>query len=304
MKRKVLIADLLLLITAVIWGAAFVAQRVGMSHVGPFTFNGIRFLLGGLVLLPLALREKTQVEIRENASQVVPGPRLVPACFVAGILLFFGSTLQQVGIVYTTAGKAGFITGLYVLLVPLFGRLVGQKTDYGSWIGAILAAIGLYFLSVTEALTIAWGDLLVLIGAGFWAVHVLVVGYVAKTLRPTAFASGQFLTCAVLSLLVAILYEEIRWAGLLAAAAPIFYGSFISVGIGYTLQVVAQKDSPSAHAAILLSLEAVFSAIAGWILVNEVMAPRALFGCGLLLSGTVIAQVWPVFFPPKDAVGT
>ncbi|HNV68892.1 MAG TPA: DMT family transporter, partial [Candidatus Ozemobacteraceae bacterium] len=212
---------------------------------------------------------------------------------IAGAFLFTGASLQQVGLQYTTAGKAGFITGLYVVLVPLIGRLFGHRTDLFTWSGAILATAGLYFLSVTEQFTIAFGDLLELIGAVFWAGHVLLVGRYASRFEPVAFSVGQFSVCSVLSFVTALKLEVISTTGLMGAAIPIAYGGFISVGIGYTLQVVAQRDAPPAHAAILLSLESVFAALTGWLLLQELMSGRAIFGCVLMLAGMLLAQFGP-----------
>lgn len=297
MLNRTLKADLLLLFTAVVWGAAFVAQRVGMNHVGPFTFNGVRFGLGALVLIPLARWRRAEWLAADASHPSVRWAQYLPACLIAGVFLFTGASLQQTGLLYTTAGKAGFITGLYVVLVPLLGRLFGQKTDTLTWLGAILAATGLYFLSVTEQFTIAFGDLLELIGALFWAGHVLLVGRYATRLEPVAFSIGQFAVCSLLSLVTAGMRESITTAGLVGAAIPIGYGGLISVGIGYTLQVVAQKDAPPAHAAILLSLESVFAALTGWLLLQELMSGRAMFGCVLMLAGMLLAQFGP---PPEN----
>lgn len=304
MFSRTLKADLLLLITAVVWGAAFVAQRVGMDHVGPFTFNGVRFCLGAFALLPLA-RARQASRQAQHTKQPAPTIRQqLPAYLWAGTFLFTGASLQQAGLQYTTAGKAGFITGLYVVLVPLIGRLFGQRTDLHTWSGAFLATIGLYYLSVTEAFTIAFGDVLELIGAVFWAGHVLLVGRYASRFEPVAFSIGQFLVCSVLSLAVAAMREIITISGLIGAIIPIAYGGLISVGIGYTLQVIAQKDAPPAHAAILLSLESVFAAFTGRLLLSEMMSGRAILGCVLMLSGMLLAQFGPAPEEKPELVGT
>jgi drug/metabolite transporter (DMT)-like permease len=194
--------------------------------------------------------------------------------------------------VYTTAGKAGFITGLYVVLVPMLGVCLGQKTDTGTWLGAILAAAGLYLLSITEALTLDPGDLLVLLGAFFWAGHVLIIGWVSPRLDPIKLAYIQFAVCSILSLCTAALFEGISLAGIIEAAVPIFYGGALSVGVAYTLQVVGQRHAHPAHAAILLSLEAVFAAFGGWILLDEILTLRGLLGCMLMLTGMLTSQLW------------
>ena len=287
-------ADTLLLLTATIWGFAFVAQRVGMDYVGPYTFNGVRFALGSLSLVPLLFwlqrRESSSPkEMKTGFGNVLWGGGL------AGLFLFAGASLQQVGLVYTTAGNAGFITGLYVVIVPIMGLALHQRTHLGTWLGAFLAALGLYFLSITEALTIAWGDLLVFIGAFFWAAHVLIIGRLSPRMDALKLAITQFAVCSLLSLLTAAAIETVTWEGLRRAAIPILYGGLGSVGVAYTLQVVAQKDAHPAHAAIFLSMEAVFAAIGGWWLLSEILTVRALFGCALMLSGMLVSQLWGFF---------
>jgi drug/metabolite transporter (DMT)-like permease len=294
MDKRVLRADWLLLLTALIWGTAFVAQRAGMEYVGAFTFNGIRFALGMLVLLPLAMRGSNRSKAaadpgkqrRATRSQAFWGGAL------AGVMLFSGASLQQLGLVYTTAGKAGFITGLYVIIVPILGLFWGLKSGRGGWLGAGLAVVGLYLLSVTRDLTIAPGDLLVLLGAFFWAGHVLVVGWLSPKVNRLRLACAQYAVCSVLSLMVAGLAENMVLENILRAFVPILYGGIASVGIAYTLQVVAQKYAPPAHAAIILSLESVFAAVAGWLILGEIMSLRGMIGAGLMLAGMLTAQLW------------
>ena len=283
-------ADSLLMLTALIWGGAFVAQRVGMDYVGPLTFNGVRFALGALTLLPLALRgnRHTRSDLPKDFSR---GQALLGGG-LAGLLLFAGATLQQVGLVYTTAGKAGFITGLYVVIVPLLGILWKQRPGWGGWSGAILAAVGLYFLSVTEQLTLAPGDAWELAGAFMWASHVLVLGWLSPRVNVIKLACAQYVVCSSLSLVLAGFTEVISIDGLLGATIPILYGGVMSVGVAYTLQVVGQRVAPPTHAAIILSLEAVFAALAGWIILGEVLTGRGLLGCALMLAGTTVAQLW------------
>jgi len=285
-------ADALLLLTATIWGFAFVAQRVGMDYVGPFTFNGIRFALGTLSLVPLLFLMKPKASPARVLMPPASRRTVLWGGGLAGLFLFAGASLQQVGLVYTTAGNAGFITGLYVVIVPLMGLFIGQRTHAGSWLGTILAALGLYFLSISEQMTIAWGDLLELIGAFFWAAHVLLIGRLSPRLDTLKLAIPRFAVCSMLSLLTALMVETLTWEGLRQAAVPILYGGVGSVGVAYTLQVVAQKDAHPAHAAIFLSMEAVFAAIGGWWLLNEVLTARALFGCSLMLAGMLLSQLW------------
>jgi drug/metabolite transporter (DMT)-like permease len=282
-------ADLLLLLVALIWGFGFVAQRVGMEHLGPYAFNGIRFLLGGLCLLPLALR-RTSVSMVQKNRQI----SLIKAGSLAGAVLFIAATLQQVGLQYTTAGKAGFITGLYVVLVPMIGLFLHQRTTTGTWIGAVAATVGLYLLSVTDDFRIAPGDLLELIGALFWAGPVLVLSYLSPRTVPVRLAMTQFFVCGAFSLLTGFLLETITWQAIMDAAVPILYGGVCSVGAGYTLQVVVQRKAHPSHAAILLSLESPFAALGGWLLLGELLSGRALTGCGLMLAGMLVSQLWPM----------
>lgn len=288
MKTKTLKSDALLLLTALIWGFAFVAQRVGMDHVGPFTYNGIRFALGCLVLLPMLFWGRN----KKKASSLKPKEyrMVVIAGMAAGIVIFIAASLQQIGLVYTTAGKAGFITSLYVVIVPIMGLIWRQRPDSGTWIGAVLAAIGLYLLSVTESFTMSYGDFIVLIGAFFWAGHVLILGWLSPKIDSFKLSFFQYLACSILSLITASLIEVITLEGILRAATPIFYGGVMSVGIAYTLQVVGQKDAPPAHAAIILCLESAFAALGGWMILNEQLGVRGFTGCVLMLSGMIISQ--------------
>jgi len=212
---------------------------------------------------------------------------------LAGLVLFAGASLQQVGLLYTTAGKAGFITGLYVVIVPLLGMLWKQWPGWGGSTGAAIAAVGLYFLSVTEEFNLAPGDAWELAGAFMWATHVLILGWLSPRVNVLKLACAQYAVCSCLSLLVAGYAETITAYGLREATIPILYGGVMSVGIAYTLQVVAQKVAPPTHAAIILSLEAVFAALAGWLILGEVLTTRGLVGCGLMLAGMIVAQIWP-----------
>jgi drug/metabolite transporter (DMT)-like permease len=303
MRKETIKADLLLMLTATIWGSAFVAQRVGMDHIGPFLFNGIRFALGSLFLVPY---------IAAGWGNGKPAAGISPAgttirkwgVLLAGVVLFGGASLQQVGIVYTTAGKAGFITGLYVIIVPIVGLRWGQRASVGTWIGAVLAVSGLYLLSVTERFTIAKGDFLVLLGAFMWAAHVLWISWLSPRMNPVVLASLQFAVCSVLSLLTALVFEPIILKAILRAAVPILYGGLMSVGIAYTLQVVAQRKAHPAHASIILSMEGVFAVIAGWIILRETLSARGLAGCTLMLAGMVISQLWVHLRPWMEKANT
>ena len=242
--------------------------------------------------LPLVAMSR---ERRTATHNILTPPGLKTALWggsALGLALFSGASLQQVGLVYTTAGKAGFITGLYVIIVQLLGLFWRQQPKIGTWLGAVLAAVGLYFLSVTEDFTIELGDLLVLFGAFFWAAHVLIIGWLSPRLNPVKLAFSQYVACSILSLITAGIIEDITMLSIFQAAIPILYGGLLSVGVAYTLQVIAQRDAHPAHAAILLSLEAVFAAIGSWLVLVEIISARGLFGCGLMLAGMLLSQLW------------
>ncbi|MFH1680241.1 MAG: DMT family transporter [Candidatus Eisenbacteria bacterium] len=285
-------AELLLLLAAAIWGFAFVAQKAGMSHVGPFTFNGIRFALGGLALLPWILRRRGRPGTGGAASGGRPLLPLLRPGIAAGLVLFLGASLQQIGIVYTTAGKAGFITGLYVIFVPILGALGGRMPGRAAWAGASLATAGLYLLGIEGRAGFARGDLLVLASALFFAVHVLLIGRLSGERRLPAIplAAAQYGTVSAASLLAAAFVESATLGGVLGAAWPILYGGVLSVGVAYTLQVAGQRSAPPAHAAVILSLEAVFAAIGGFIVFGERIPARGLAGCALMLGGILVSQ--------------
>ncbi|MDP9507909.1 DMT family transporter [Pseudomonas protegens] len=289
MRSQALRADVLMLITAVIWGAAFVAQSSGMDHIGPFLYSGLRFALGSLCLLPLVLRR--------TPADRHPAPLLNRGLLLGGVLmglaLTLGINLQQVGLMFTSVTNAGFITGLYVIVVPLLGLLIGHKTGLGTWLGAVLAVVGMFLLTVSDSFHVASGDWLQLIGAFVWGAHVILVGVFASRHDPIHLAFLQFATCSVVSLILALCLEPIHWNAIVAAGPAILYGGVIAVGIGYTLQVIAQRDAIASHAAIILSLEAVFAAIAGAWLLDESLQLRGYFGCALMLSGMLVAQLWP-----------
>ncbi len=297
MKEGTLKADFLLVLTAMIWGFAFVAQRVGMDYVGPFTFNAVRFALGSLSLLPLIWLQQ-QRKPAEIPDEKPKKPVLIWA-ILAGGALFAGASFQQAGMVYTTAGKAGFITGLYVVIVPLLGLFWKQRPSLGTWLGAILAATGLYFLSITNEFTISLGDLLVLISAFFWSSHVLLIGWLAPRTDSLRLAAAQFAVCAIFSFLTALAIETVSLASIWQGIVPILYGGICSVGIAYTLQIIAQRDAHPAHSAIIMSLEGLFAAIGGWLVLGEVLSMRGLLGCALMLAGMMFSQIPGVFGQQK-----
>jgi drug/metabolite transporter (DMT)-like permease len=292
--KTALKADGLLLLTAAIWGTAFSAQRSGMASIGPFAFNAVRFTVGALSVLPLLffMRYRARRAGPSGASRPKLGRKLVYVG-TTGAVLFCGTSLQQTGLVTTTAGNAGFITALYVVLVPLVGIALGKRSGPRVWAGAILALTGLYILSVGSGFAVSRGDLLELAGAVFWTLHILVVGRFGSRMDGLELAIGQYLTCAALSLAGALAFEPGPFAGTLAAAVPILYGGVCSTGIAFTLQIYAQKDAHPAHASIILSLESLFSAIGGIILLGEPLTSRLAVGGALMLGGTIVSQLEP-----------
>ncbi|MCK5197929.1 MAG: DMT family transporter [Spirochaetales bacterium] len=295
MNKNILKNDFLLLLTAIIWGFAFTAQRAGMEFVGPFTFNGVRFLIGAISILPLIFlkngnRSQKRYDERQKVSNDLNLKRLIMYGAAGGILLYLGASLQQIGMVYTTAGKAGFITGMYVIIVPILGIFFRHKAGWRRWAGALLSLTGLYFLSVKGSVKINTGDIFVLLSAFFWASHVIAISHFSPRVNALKLAFIQYLFCGILSLISAFIVEDVQKSTILLAWLPILYGSIFSVGIAYTLQVYAQKKVHPAHAAIILSLEGVFAVTGGWLILGESMGVRGMVGCILMLSGMFISQ--------------
>jgi drug/metabolite transporter (DMT)-like permease len=286
MKNKSVQANLVLLITAVIWGGGFVAQRLGMQQMGPYIFNGFRFFIGALTLVPIILIRK-----QTGATQKGDLKRTLLVGAVAGIILFFGATFQQLGLVYTTAGKAGFITGLYVVIVPLLGMLWGDRGSLFTWLGAMLAVIGLYILSASRGVVFAPGDGFVLIGACFWALHVQFIARYSPDVDVFQLSFVQSLFTSLISFGVGFFTEYLVIDQVLSAAIPILYGGVISIGIAYTLQVVGQRYAKPTPAAIILSLESVFAVFWGWLILSEVLTPKILAGSSLMLAGMTVSQI-------------
>lgn len=274
-------ADLILLIVALIWGSGFIAQRVAASHLSPLMYNGTRFLLGALVILPLTaqrLRRLTRAEWKGGT--------------LAGLLLFGASFLQQTGLRFTTAGKAGFITGLYVVLVPLLLALIWRRSPRPSaWIASLLATGGLFLLSSPGRLALAPGDGWIVACAVVWAFHVILIGLLASETDPLRLAVVQFTVCGVLSLGLALAWGRDSVEGLLASGWAIIYSGVTSVGLGFSLQVVGQRRAPPTDAAVILSLESVSAAVFGWLLLGERLTPVQITGCGLMLLGMLVAQL-------------
>lgn len=305
MNKQALRADILLLITACIWGFAFVAQRSAMDALGPFTFNGVRFVLGSLSLFPLVIFRLRNPERRKDGTTGRPltaGTFAACSC-LAGGCLFIAASLQQIGIIHTTAGNSGFITGLYVVFTPVLGIFLGRKTGLPTWIGALFTLAGLFFISLasqvlgpasgpaSESLRINPGDLITGISALFWAFHVLLIDSLVKRVDPVVLASGQFIVCGVLSLAAAFFRETASPQAFMQCIIPILYGGFGSVGLAYTMQAAGQKYAPPAHAAILLSLEGVFAAIGGVIILSEPLGTWTLLGFILIFCGMLATQL-------------
>ncbi len=302
-NKKMWGSNALLLVVACIWGFAFVAQKVGNEYIGPFTFNGIRFLLGSISLLPLIFAfsflskrknqkpnnhekvELTDIDKHKSSKYVIM------AGLICGAILFTGASLQQIGLMYTTAGKAAFVTGMYIVLVPIFGLFLKKRVGLFAAIGAVVAILGLFFLCIGEEFTISKGDWLQLVGAVFWALHILVIDHFSKRVDALKLSSLQFAVCGILSLIVAVATEAISMSAILQAATPILYGGLGSVGIAYTLQVVAQKHANPSHAAIIMSTESLFAVIGGALILNEVLLERQILGCILMLAGMLLSQL-------------
>lgn len=291
-------ADALMILTALIWGSTFIAQTLGMEHIGPFLYTGLRFALGALTVLPLVLLVRSGGEAAPSGfSRPMLGGSLV-----LGLVLTLGINLQQIGLMFTSVTNSGFITGLYVILVPVIGLLIGMRTGSGAWVGAMLALVGMLLLSINDEYRVAPGDWLQLLGACCWAVHVLLVGALASRYDAIRVAFVQFVVCAVISLMLAAVFEEINWEAIHLAMPAVLYGGLLAVGVGFTLQVVAQKDAITSHAAVILSLEAVFAALFAWLILDETITLRGLFGCVLMLAGMLVAQLVPLYAGKRRGV--
>lgn len=289
MKRTNIVTTLLLLLTAMIWGFAFVAQVDGVNHVGSMTLNGSRYVLGAISLLPVMLVfERGRGEREERL-------RTLKASVMAGIALFCASTLQQFGIQYTgSAGVSGFITGLYVVLVPIGSFLLFRhRTGWNVWSGAVLVLIGLFLLCYTpgEGFCFGLGELLLLIGAFFWAAHIIVIDRLGKGVRPLHLAWGQFVVCAILGFITMFAFEEPTWGGLLNAKWSILYCGVLSTGVAYTLQVVGQRRADPTFATIIMSTESVFCALGGVMFGIDRISWIGYSGCVLIFAGILLCQI-------------
>ena len=292
MKKTALKNPLLLLLTAAIWGTAFVAQSVGMEHVGPFTFNGVRSLIGGVVLLPLIWfldrtggREKKAQTPRDRKNLIAGG-------IACGVMLFIASNFQQFGIQYTTVGKAGFITAFYIVLVPVLGLFVRRRCPALVWAGVALALGGLWLLCMGGgAVSVGTGDLLVFIGAIMFSVHILVIDHYSPLADGVKLSCIQFFVCGLLSALCMFLFEKPDLSAIWDARGSILYAGAMSCGVAYTLQIVGQKGMNPTAASLILSLESVISVLAGWVLLRQALSVRELAGCALVFAAVLLVQI-------------
>ena len=291
MDRGKLNSNLLLLITSTIWGFGFVAQEMGSDHLGPNAFNGTRYSVGAVCLLAILL-----LWHRGRAMDGFRSRDWVKASLSAGLFLFFGSLLQQAGIGYeaTGPGKAGFITGLYVVIVPLLGLTLGHRTNAQMWAGVALATVGLWLLSFNlgnEQWAIRRGDLLVFFGAFCWAAHVLVIDRFANRVSSLHLALGQVTVCAGASWVASALAEPMEWASFRAAFLPALYLGSMSIAVAFTMQIIGQRKAHPTHASIIFAMEAVVGVFAGWLILHEQLTQRELAGCLLMFCGMVLSQL-------------
>ena len=282
--------ELLLLLMSMIWGSTFVAQQIGMEKgLGPMTYNGLRFALGCMALIPVILWRKKYLPPADEGARLP-----YKGSLFAGLFLFAAAGFQQIGLQYTSSANSGFITGFYILFVPLIGMFFKHRAPRSLWAAIVVCLIGFYLLSVTEAFTVSKGDVLTLICAVLWACQILVIDNVASKGDPIQIACLQFAFCAVLSALSGLLFEHATFTQIKDASGAIAYGGLMSVGIAFTLQVVCQKRCPPAPAAIIMSLESVFAAIAGYVVLHQTLTGRGILGCCLIFAGVLIAQLVPM----------
>lgn len=291
MKAKEWKSSLMLLLTAAIWGVAFVAQSVGMDYIGPFTFNAIRSLVGGLVLIPciwLLNRKKPAVQEDTPAQN---GRTLFIGGICCGVALAVASSLQQMGIQYTSVGKAGFITALYIVIVPLLGLLFKRRVSGLIWVAVVIAVGGMYLLCITEGFSVGKGDLLVMASAFCFSTHILIIDYFSPKADGVKMSCIQFLVCGLLCAVPMLIMERPSLPQILAAWMPLIYAGVFSCGVGYTLQIVGQRHIDPTIASLILSLESVISVLAGWVILGQKLTVRELIGCILVFCAIILAQL-------------
>ena len=301
MNKYTLRQSMLLLLTAAIWGVAFVAQSVGMDYVGPFTFNTVRSLLGGIVLIPCIVLlkrinagSKDTAGVAEHASGDPVGQRkvLLTGGVACGVLLCIASNLQQFGIMYTSVGKSGFITAMYIVLVPVLGIFLKKKAGIKIWCSVAIAVGGLYLLCMTDSgFSIQKGDLLLLLGAVIFSFHILTIDYFSPKVDGVKMSCIQFFTCGILSMVCMFLFEQPQIGAILQAWMPIVYAGVLSCGVAYTLQIVGQKGMNPTVASLILSMESVISVIAGWLILHQKLSGRELLGCVLMFAAIILVQL-------------
>ena len=280
-----------LLIATVIWGSAFVAQSVGMDHIGPFTFQAVRSCIAVIALTVMIF-----LMDRGNSETFIArwlDPQLWKTGFFCGIALFVASAFQQVGLVYTDPGKAGFITAMYIVLVPVFGLFLGEKCGLNVWISVVLAVLGLYLLSAFGVSAVNIGDILVLGCACGFAVQILLVDRLGKQLDGLRLNLVQFLVSTVFSCIAMFLFEEPAWKSITACAVPLLYTGVMSSAVAFSLQILAQQKLPPAPASLIMSLESVFAVLAGWLLLHQVLSANEMLGCALVFAGVLLSQWEP-----------
>ena len=287
MKKEQIKGIIQLLLATLIWGCAFVAQSVGMDHLGPMSFQAIRSALAVLALLPVIF-----LMDRDPGAYI---PRwqtkgLWKTGILCGLALFVAQGLQQVGLQYTEPGKAGFITAMYIVLVPVLGLFLRRKCGIRVWISVALAVAGLYLLSCVGVTKINIGDILILISAGAFAVQIVLIDVLAQTLDGLRLNCVQFVVVTVLSALVASFTETLTWQDVLDCALPLLYTGVLSSGAAFTLQILGQQHLPPEPASLIMSLESVFAVLAGWVLLNQTLRPVELLGCGLVFIGVILSQ--------------
>ena len=296
MKTGQMKNSLLLLLTSFIWGVAFVAQSVGGEAVGCFTFNGVRSLIGAFVLIPVIYfldnQKKKELGEEKFLEQKGDSKTLLLGGVCCGVMLCIASNFQQFGISFTTVGKAGFITAMYILIVPILGLFMKKKVGVKVWLGVVLATIGLYMLCMTsESFSLSKGDFLVLICAGFFSLHILIIDYFSPKVDGVRMSCIQFFVCGIISVIIAFIFESPSFSAILSGWLPILYAGVLSCGVAYTLQIVGQKNMDPTVASLILSLESVFSVLAGWLILNQTMTLREFSGCGLMFLAIILAQL-------------
>lgn len=282
---------LTLLLTAMIWGAAFVAQSEGMQYIGPFTMQATRFFLAGLVLLPVIFFCDKRGFTQNRPVTRVEKKRQLLSGVICGLFLFGGSSLQQLGLLHTTVGKSGFITALYIILVPLVGLFLKKRVGLNVWCGVALSLVGLYFLCMRGAAALNPGDLLTFVCAVFFTFHIVYIDSVCGALDGVRLSCIQFFTCSTISAVLMFALEAPTWQSIAACWLPIGYAGILSGGAGYTLQIIGQRNTPPVLASIIMSLESVFAALFGWLLIGQALSGWELLGCALMFAAIVLAQL-------------